>query len=140
MSLIAPGLLSLAGLIALIEYIRVQRESRRRLAEYSKRQCTGQLWRERFPDISNEEFRRFLDLFVNSFGFENKDRLKFGPDDKIMDAYRALYPSEGWADALELESLADKLQREYGFDLAAVQDPHVTLGELFSRRGPQHQN
>jgi hypothetical protein len=56
-----------------------------------------------------------------------------------MDVYRALYPSPGWADSMELETFAINLQERYGFDLAKVEYHEITLGRLFEMtRNPNH--
>ncbi|MDD5708005.1 MAG: hypothetical protein PHR35_18965 [Kiritimatiellae bacterium] len=110
----------------------VERESKRRLQHYWYRMCTGREWRRRFPNATKDEIRRFLEAFVDGFAFKSSQRLKFGPNDKVMDIYRALYPSTGWPDALEVETFARNLKREYAFDLAKVEDRDVTLGQLFT--------
>jgi len=108
-----------------------ERESKRRLQHYWNRICTGKEWRRKYPNATKDEIRRFLATFVDGFAFKSSQRLKFGPNDKVMDIYRALYPSTGWPDALEVETFARNLKREYSFDLAKVEDPDVTLGQLF---------
>jgi propanediol dehydratase small subunit len=65
---------------------------RRRLRAYWDRVCTGARWRRRFPQATKDEIRKFLNVFVDAFGFRKSRRLSFSPDDKIMDVYRALYP------------------------------------------------
>lgn len=120
------------AVVITINSIPVQRESKRRLQRYWDRFCTGADWRDRFPNVPKGEIRKFLQVFVDGFVFKDKQRLKFAPDDKIMDIYRALYPSEGWPDALELETFAQNLKKEYDFDLATVTDSNMTLGQLFA--------
>jgi hypothetical protein len=121
----------LVAVVVFIMLIPVERERKRRLQRYWDRMCTGREWRRRFPDVPKEAIRRFLQIFVDGFAFKDKDRLKFSPDDKVMDVYRSLYPSEGWPDALEVETFALFIKDEYQFDLAQIQDPEVTLGTLF---------
>ncbi|WP_295994000.1 hypothetical protein [Rugamonas sp.] len=100
---------------------------------YRLRSCEGQGWRRTFPTASKEEIRSFLLLFVSAFAFSDKDKLKFGPDDKILDVYRSLYPSQWLPDALELETLANDLQKRYALNLESVWSDDLTLGELFIR-------
>jgi hypothetical protein len=119
-------------IVVAIVMIPVERERRRRLHRYWNRICTGKAWRSRFPNAPKDEIRRFLETFVDSFAFKSSQRLKFDPNDKVMDIYRALYPSTGWPDSLELETFAKNLKREYAFDLAKVEDHQVTLGQLFT--------
>lgn len=106
-------------------------KSRKLLQKYWLRSCTGRDWRRRFPDIPKEDIRDFLEVFVDGFAFSSKKRLKFNPDDKVMDVYRALYPTPGWGDALELETFAINLEKKYGFDLAKAFDQDITLGRIF---------
>jgi len=119
------------GVVAFIISIPFEKERKRRLQRYWDRICTGREWRRRFPNTPQKEIRQFLQAFVEGFAFKDKDRLRFSPDDKIMDVYRALYPSKGGADSLEIETFAMLLKEEYRFDLALVHDPDVTLGKLF---------
>ena len=115
----------------MVAAIPIERERKRRLQRYWDRICTGAEWRRRFPDRPKEDIRRFLEAFIDGFAFKSNQRLKFGPDDKVMGIYRALYPSKDWPDALELESFASNLQRTYGFDLSQVHDENATLGQIF---------
>jgi|GEM_PF-1838131 len=124
-------LLVLSFLVVFIISRPDAKERKRRLQRYWDRLCTGKEWRRRFPHAPKDEIRRYLQIFVDGFAFKDKDRLKFSPDDKVMDIYRALYPSDGWPDVLEVETFAMFLQNEYSFDLAQVQDSEVTLGTLF---------
>lgn len=133
-SMKTPLQISAVVLVAVVVFIMMtpfERERKRRLQRYWDRACMGREWRRRFPDVSKEKIRRFLQIFVDGFAFKNKDRLKFSPDDKLMDVYRSLYPSDGWPDDLEVETFALFLRDEYQFDLAQVQDSEVTLGNLF---------
>lgn len=116
----------------MIAAIPVERESKRRLQRYWGRTCTGADWLSRFPNVPKDEIRRFLQAFVDGFSFRDQQRLKFAPDDKLMDVYRALYPSKEWPDALELETFSKNLEKEYGFGLSKITDPDITLGQLFA--------
>ena len=111
--------------------IPLEIKRRRRLNRYWLRQCTGKDWKRRFPEVPKQEIREFLEAFVDGFAFSSKKRLKFDPDDKVMDIYRALYPTPGWPDALELETFAINLEKKYGFKLEKVFDEETTLGRLF---------
>jgi hypothetical protein len=122
------GILIILAAFPIIATILV---SRHRLKRYWMRKCMGREWRRQFPKDPKEDIRQFLDAFVDSFDFRRNDRLKFTPDDKVMDVYRARYPLKGWPDALELETFSLNLKREYTFDLAKVSNPDVTLGQLF---------
>lgn len=100
---------------------------------YRLRKCEGRGWRQDFPTASKNEIRSFLLLFVSAFAFADKDGLKFRPNDKILDIYRALYPSRWIPDALEVETLASDLQERYALELDSIWSDELTLGEIFSR-------
>ena len=117
--------------IALTFAIYVEIKRKHLLSRYWLRACTGKAWKKRFPEIPNKDIRAFLDIFVNAFLFSCKKKLKFQPDDKIIDIYNALYPMQGLADALELETFAKNLKKNYGVDLYKVTNNDITLGELF---------
>ena len=78
-----------------------------------------------------EEIRRFLSVFAQAFGFCNKDKLKFRPDDKLLDIYNKRYSVKGMPDALELETLSKLIKKQYGIELEKLWGPELTLGALF---------
>lgn len=100
---------------------------------YRLRSCTGKNWKRKFPSVQKEEIREFLNLFTDSFAFAQSKGLSFDPDDKVLDIYEALYPSKWMGDALEVETLADDLEREYGIVFSDVWHDDLTLGELFRK-------
>jgi len=105
---------------------------KRRLRSYWRRSCAGADWRRSFPDASKEEIRFFLQLFADAFAFERKNRLKFAPDDKLTEIYLLMYPPGSIGDAMELETFADRLDRQYNVDLTAQDNwENLTLGQLF---------
>jgi hypothetical protein len=73
---------------------------------------------------------------VDSFGFPRKHRLRFRPEDKVMDLYRALNPPN-WSigDNMELESLIDDFRARYHIDLVPLWREDITLGEVFAHAG-----
>ena len=77
-------------IIVMIKALPIEKERKRRLRVYWDRACTGIAWRRRFPDVPKEDIRKFLDAFVDGFAFKTSQRLKFVPDDKVMDVYRSL--------------------------------------------------
>jgi len=121
------AILILTGLVVIPFEIR----RRRALKIYWVRSCTGRDWRKAFPDADVEEFRKFLQVFVDAFAFRNNTRLKFRPSDRIIDIYRACYPIEGYLDSLELESFAMKVQKLYKVDIEASWNPEMSLGQIF---------
>lgn len=100
------------------------------LNKYWLRRCAGREWLKQFPDVRKEDIREFLEAFVDGFAFSSKKRLKFSPDDKVMDIYRSSNP-EGGVDALELETFAENLNNKYKFDLSQITNQDITLGEIF---------
>jgi hypothetical protein len=70
-------------------------------------------------------------LFVDAFVFSRKKRLKFGPDDNIMDVYNSVHTSLWSADAMELGYFAMNIEDKYGFDITTMYDPDMTLGQIF---------
>ena len=126
--------LLIIGIIMLISVaisIPFEIKRRRRLNRYWSRSCTGKDWKRRFPEVPKQDIRDFLEVFVDGFAFSSKKRLKFNPDDKVMDVYRALYPSPGWPDTLELETFADNLLKKYKIDLSEIIAEDITFGEIF---------
>jgi len=108
-----------------------ERKRKQRLQRYWSRNCTGSQWRTQFPEVPKETIREFLDAFVDGFAFSSKRRLKFNPDDKVMDIYQAIYPPGSTMDMMELETFAMNLEEKYGFDLSKVDYDEITLGSLF---------
>ena len=101
--------------------------------KYRNRSCTGKNWKKAFPKTSKEEIRTFLLLFTSAFAFSPKNKLKFEPEDKVMDIYRELYPSKWMPDALEIETLAGDLEKEYSVNFNDLWHENVSLGEIFSK-------
>jgi hypothetical protein len=123
--------LALIG-IAVLGMIPLWIAERKRLQSYWSRSCAGTEWRQRFPDAPKEDVRAFLEAFVDAFGFKSKNRLKFSPADRVMDVYRTIYPPGSAVDAMELETFALTLERQYGVDLVRVWKPEeTTLGDIF---------
>ncbi|BCE01500.1 hypothetical protein TYM08_P1563 [Marinicellulosiphila megalodicopiae] len=92
----------------------------------------GQQWRAEFPNLSNEEIRKFLIIFVDAFMFKHKDKLKFEPSDKILEIYKSIYPNSGGADQMEFEFFSDDIKETYDVALNKVWHDNITLGELLS--------
>jgi hypothetical protein len=100
--------------------------------KYWSRPCMGARWKRRFPNAHKTDIRKFLTLFVSAFAFMKRRRLKFEPDDRIMDIYHTLYP-KNWpmGDQMECETFAENVKSEYGVDLVQVWRKDMTLGEVF---------
>ena len=125
------GLLLIAGITAVVMGVAAW-EKRRRLHKYWQRMCTGTRWRERFPEAPKEDIREFLQEFAEAFSFGKKRRLKFAPEDQILEIYRTCYPKNSLTDGLEMEDFAFRLERRYGVNLAEKLREDLTLGEVFA--------
>lgn len=99
---------------------------------YLNRKCMSKQWLKAFPNSSKAEIRNFLNLFAESFLFNTKDQLKFEPNDKVYEIYRAMYPSKQTPDAMELETFATLLYKQYNFKLESMWSENITLGEVFA--------
>ena len=118
-------------LIVILLSIPAELRRRRNLNKYWARSCTGKRWKTLFPDIPKDDIRDFLEQFVDGFAFSSKKRLKFEPDDKVMEVYQSIYPQQGFADALELETFAINLEKKYGLKLENILNSEITLGQIF---------
>lgn len=98
---------------------------------YRSRKCRGAAWRRRFPEASKQTIRAFLEFFAAAFAIRKRHVLKFGPDDGLLAIYRARYPSRGWPDALEFETLARDMRNTYQLSLEEIWHDRLTLGEVF---------
>lgn len=108
-------------------------------APYGRRSCQGAAWRRAFPNASKQDLRAFLGVFVDAFAFRSSSRLKFSPNDSLLEIYRVIYPNRWTPDALELETLAQQVERRYNVRFADVWHGRLTLGELFAttHRAPE---
>lgn len=120
--LIAGALLLTAG----IEVARIYR-----LRPFLQRPYAGIRWHRRFPNVPHDDIRGFLSTFGTAFGFNDKQRSLFSPEDRVMDAYNAMNPPHVSIDALELEIFAQDFQQQYGIDLEDCWCDEITLGDLF---------
>ncbi|CAJ0700644.1 hypothetical protein ACU8YE_18590 [Ralstonia sp. VS2407] len=99
---------------------------------FSLRACQGTSWRRAFPSASKFEIREFLLVFVGAFALPDRQKLMLRPDDEILAIYRALYPSQWTPDALELEALANDVEKKYGLEFRRIWNEKLSLGELFA--------
>lgn len=98
---------------------------------YRSRPCQGFAWKRVFPSSSDEEIRGFLRLFVGAFAYRDMQMLQVGPEDKIIDVYRAQNPQTGGVDGLELETLAAMTEKKYKIDFSVIWAESLTFGALF---------
>lgn len=104
-------------------------------AAYRDRACTGRAWRRRFADAPADKIRLFLDCLVHGMGLPRTARLKFRPEDPVLDIYKAIYGGRvPFGDHMECETFAWNLSDQFAADIDLVQRTwraDVTLGELF---------
>jgi hypothetical protein len=101
------------------------------LQSYWSRGWTGIRWRRRFPDSPKVEIRRFLDFFIEAFGFPMRRVPVFRRTTGFSTSITP--PGDALADCMELETSASDIQKHYDVDLASVWQDDITLGELYAR-------
>ncbi|MDP5136516.1 hypothetical protein ORJ04_11215 [Rheinheimera baltica] len=101
--------------------------------KYKDRKCEGRAWKKAYPLSPSDEIRSFLSVFVGAFAFNDQHKLKFNPNDKLIDIYKLLYPHKWQADVMEFETLADDLKFKYNLSFTEVWHDELTLGELFAK-------
>lgn len=82
---------------------------------YNTRSYTDKKWRNKFPNVSKEIIREFLECFVDGVAFNSNERLKFEPLDKVMKAYQAIFYNgeTPLVDAIELETFYLNLEKSF---------------------------
>ena len=119
---------------AAVIFVLADMNTRRIMSRFIERGCAGFRWRRLFPDASKTEIRDFLDIVIESFGFKQRWRLCFRPENRVMDVYRTLYPpGRSLADGMELESLVQDLQKRYRVDILGSWREDITLADLFTQ-------
>jgi len=119
---------------AAVIFMLADMNTRRIMRRFVERGCAGFRWRRCFPGASKSEIREFLDIFIDALGFKERWRLCFRPEDRVMDVYRALHPpGRALADGMELESLAQDLQKRYQVDILGSWREDITLADLFTK-------
>ena len=121
-------IVAIGVLIAIIDDLM----RKKRLFRYLRRPCMGSDWRHSFPHASKDDIRVFLNIFTDAFMLKSKNRLKFSPNDKLIDVYNTMYPPGSICDAMELETFILELGCAYGIDFAEQGSlDHITLGQIF---------
>ena len=103
------------------------------LKKYQNRKSTEKYWKETFPDTPEEEIKKFLNIFANSFAIGNKNKINFEPNDRLIEIYKQLYPLKWIPDVLEFETLAADIEKEYGVSFDEIWHDNLTLGDLFKK-------
>jgi propanediol dehydratase small subunit len=101
-------------------------------SSFRDRACQARDWRRAFPRAPKARIRTFLQVFVDAFAFDASEKLKFSPEDRILDVYRAVYPSRWTPDSLEVETLACELEKRFGLRLESLWSDQLTLGDVFT--------
>ena len=122
--------ITLVGIYGYYEYTRGT-------SPYRGRKCNGKAWKNAFPEASNDSIREFLECFVDGMNFSSKIRLKFHPDDQVIDVYRSLYFGRTPAgDQMECETFLENLSSSFNIEIDELLNSwheQVTLGELFKK-------
>ncbi len=122
-----------ASILGIYHYLKYRHD----MKPYRNRSCTGRPWKLRFPNSSKYKIRTFLECFVDGMAISSRLRLKFHPDDLVMDVYKTTYGGKvPLADMMECETFLENLSEEFDIELAQVESmwrEDVTLGELFSK-------
>jgi propanediol dehydratase small subunit len=104
---------------------------------YRGRNCNGKAWKAAFPSATKESIRLFLDCFVDGMALSSKIKLKFHPNDQVIDVHRSLYFGKTpEVDQMECETFLENLSNDFNIELdELVKSWHeqVTLGELYEK-------
>ena len=102
---------------------------------YRGRSCTGKAWKKNFPNSSKDQIREFLECLVDGMGLSTKTRLKFHPNDQVIDIYRSLYGGRTpAADQMECETFLENLSTSFSIDrdrLLEFWHEEITLRDLY---------
>ena len=107
------------------------------VGDYHLRSCNGRRWRAEFPSAEKDDIRAFLRCLADAMDFPEREKLKFSPDDRLLDIYRSIYGGKTpFSDDMECErfllgiSQRFKIAPENFSEL--LKDERITLGKLFS--------
>jgi hypothetical protein len=98
---------------------------------FGTRGCQGREWKHRFPGTSKHEIRAFIKLLSDFLGITKTDRLKFGPNDTVLDVYRAVSYGKLGADDLQLVEIHLAVEEQTGPLPEGTSIAEMTLGDLF---------
>ena len=106
------------------------------IGEYELRPCQGRQWKKEFPNAKKEDIRKFLKSLVAGMDFLEEDKLKFCPNDELIEIYRSFYGGKTpFSDEMECErfilGLSDAFKMEPEKLTEPWKDEHVTLGHIF---------
>lgn len=127
--------------IVLLALAALAWSERRGPIPYRGRACTGRAWRRAYPAAPKDQIRSFLLCSTDGMAFSSETKLKFHPNDQVLDVYRSIYGGQTpLGDHMECETFLENVSREFGCrleSLLAVWHSEVTLGDLFALAGTQ---
>ena len=107
------------------------------VGDYHLRSCEGRRWKAEFPTAEKNDIRAFLRCLVEAMDFPEKEKLKFSPNDKLLDIYRSIYGGKTpFSDDMECERFLLGLSQSFKIEpeklAESIKDEQITLGRLFA--------
>ncbi|MYN45390.1 hypothetical protein GTP23_10045 [Pseudoduganella sp. FT93W] len=99
---------------------------------YRARNCQSSAWLQAFPDTRLQDVREFLLLCTQSFSFKGRQKLLFGPGDRLQEIYRS-QSRHRRGNRQPFDTLESELLARYGVELAPLWSEHLTLGDLYAQ-------
>lgn len=99
---------------------------------YKTRPLQPKVWKQHFGAESYSFCELVLTELCDAFLFTQESRFRFLPDDRLAAIYHACHPPWkfwDWGDSMELETLAQNLEKRFGIDLTKGHS-EITLGEI----------
>jgi hypothetical protein len=125
------GVLIVIAVVGALGYFQFMRAP----SPYGGRGCTGRAWKKAFPNKSKKKIRLYLECFVDGMALSSKTKLKFHPNDQVIDIYRSLYGGRTpTVDNMECETFLENLSVEFGVNEETIircWREDITLVELF---------
>ena len=84
-------------------------------------------WQSRFPDAM-PLVEKVLAIFCVAYLFNERDKYRFRPDDRVMQIYK--HTTGPIADEMQLETFSLHIRDEFGVDLLDIFDENTTLGDV----------
>jgi len=125
------AVLIIVGVVAAFGYFEYTRGP----CPYRGRSCTGRAWKKAFPEEPKNRIRIFLECLVEGMALSANTKLKFHPNDQILDIYRSLYGGRTpLGDNLECETFIENLSQKFDVSIEEILNcwrEDITLRELF---------
>ena len=87
---------------------------------------------ETFSGCRKRRNQSVLRIFIDAFDLDQKKKLAFSPDDRVIDIYRTMYPKNSLMDDMECERLVIDCEEHYGIDITKHCPENATLGDIFN--------